>query len=94
VQIKDVFFFTETLNEVEMGESLLFLFEKDIADKDASLSIDSQDSKESKENKESQESQEKTERSERKERIICKTDYETWESVIEYWDSFKYPYRR
>ena len=85
MQIKDVFFFTETLNEVEMGESLLFLFEKDIADKDASLSIDSQDRKESKE---------KTARSERKERIICQTDYATWESVIEYWDSIKYPYRR
>jgi hypothetical protein len=94
VQIKDVFFFTETLKEVEMGETLLFLFEKDIADKEDSLCIDSQDSKESKENKESQESQEKTERIERKERIICQTDYETWESVIEYWDSIKYPYRR
>ena len=28
------------------------------------------------------------------ERIICKTDYETWDSVLEYWDSFKYPYSR
>jgi hypothetical protein len=31
---------------------------------------------------------------ERKERIICQSDYETWESVIEHWDSFKYPYSR
>jgi hypothetical protein len=31
---------------------------------------------------------------ERKERIICQSDYDSWESVIEYWDSFKYPYRR
>lgn len=29
----------------------------------------------------------------RAERIICKSEYETWESVIEYWDSPKYPYR-
>ena len=28
------------------------------------------------------------------ERIICKTDYETWNSVLEYWDSFKFPYSR
>jgi hypothetical protein len=28
------------------------------------------------------------------ERIICKTDYETWDSVLDYWDSFKYPYSR
>ena len=28
------------------------------------------------------------------ERIICKTDYKTWDSVLEYWDSFKYPYSR
>ena len=28
------------------------------------------------------------------ERIICKTDYENWDSVLEYWDSFKYPYSR
>lgn len=97
VQIKDVFFFTETLKEVGMGDTLLFLFEKDITDNDDSLSIDNQDSKDSKEckeNKEKKESQEKTERIERKERIICQTDYETWESVIEYWDSIKYPYRR
>ena len=100
VQIKDVFFFTETVKEVEMGETLLFLFEKDIADNDDSLSIDSQDSKDSKENKENKESKEskeskgKTERIERKERIICQTDYESWESVIEYWDSIKFPYRR
>jgi len=100
VQIKDVFFCTETVKEVEMGETLLFLFEKDIADNDDSLSIDSQDSKDNKENKEnkeskeSQESQGKTERIKRKERIICQTDYESWESVIEYWDSIKFPYRR
>ena len=88
VQIKDVFFFTETLKEVEMGETLLFLFEKNITENDDSLCINSQDSKES------QESKGKKERIERKERIICKTDYEAWESVIEYWDSIKYPYRR
>jgi len=29
VQIKDVFFFNETLKDVEMGESLLLLFEKE-----------------------------------------------------------------
>jgi hypothetical protein len=100
VQIKDVFFFTETVKEVEMGETLLFSFEKDIADNDDSLSIDSPDSKDSKENKDnkespdSPESQGKTARIERKERIICQTDYESWESVIEYWDSIKFPYRR
>jgi hypothetical protein len=88
VQIKDVFFFTETLKEVEMGETLLFLFEKNITENDDSLCINSQDSKES------QESKGKKERIERKERIICKTEYEAWESVIEYWDSIKYPYRR
>jgi hypothetical protein len=28
------------------------------------------------------------------ERIICKTDYECWDYVLEFWDSFKYPYIR
>ena len=27
-------------------------------------------------------------------RIICQTDYETWNSVIDKWNSSKYPYRR
>jgi hypothetical protein len=76
VQIKDVFFFNETLKNVEIGESLLFLFEKEIAVNAENLSIES------------------PERKERKERIICQSDYESWESVIEYWDSIKYPYRR
>jgi hypothetical protein len=30
----------------------------------------------------------------RRERIICKTDYETGVYVLDYWDSFKYPYSR
>jgi hypothetical protein len=89
VQIKDVFFFTETIKEVEMGDYLLFLFEKNITENDDSLCINSKDSKESKESKES-----KGKKFERKERIICQTDYEAWESVIEYWDSIKYPYSR
>lgn len=45
MQIKDVFFLNETLKEVEMGDSLLFLFEKDIAVNDDSLCIDSQERK-------------------------------------------------
>lgn len=73
MQIKDVFFLNETLKENEMGDSLLFLFEKVIAVNADSLCIESQ---------------------ERKERIICQSDYESWESVIEYLYSFKYPYRR
>jgi hypothetical protein len=39
VQIKDVLFFNETLKDVEMGESLLFLFEKEIAVNAESLCI-------------------------------------------------------
>jgi hypothetical protein len=41
VQIKDVFFFNETLKDVEMGESLLFLFKKEIAVNAESLCIES-----------------------------------------------------
>jgi hypothetical protein len=73
VQIKDVFFLNETLKDVEMGNTLLFLFEKVISVNANSLCIDNQI---------------------RTEKIICQSDYETWESVIEYWDSQKYPYRR
>jgi hypothetical protein len=73
VQIKDVFFLNESLNEDEMGDSLLFLFEKVIAVNGDSSGIDSP---------------------EITERIICTSDYESWESVIEHWDSCKYPYSR
>ena len=79
VQIKDVYLFNESLNETKMGESLLFLFEK-VIDGKAEILVDGKG--------ESIDSQE------RKDRIICHSDYETWESVIEHWDSFKYPYSR
>jgi hypothetical protein len=72
VQIKDVFFLNESLKDVEMGNSLLFLFEKVISVNANSFCIESQV---------------------RIEIIICQSEYETWESVIEYWDSHKYPYR-
>lgn len=71
--IKDVFFLNETLKENEMGDYLLFLFEKVIAVNADSLCIESQ---------------------ERKERILCQSDYESWNQLFNLGDSFKYPYRR
>jgi hypothetical protein len=62
-----------------VGNYLLFLFEKVISVHANSLCIDSQRT---------------LPVSGRAERIICQSEDETWESVIEYWDSHKYPYRR
>ena len=77
VQIKDVFFLNKTVNKPEMSDSLLFVFEKVIEVIGDRLCIGI-------------ESKKKKQKKTKKRRIICKSDYETWESVIEHWDSFKY----
>jgi hypothetical protein len=95
VQLIDVFLLNDSLIEVKADstKSLLFLFEKTVTKVSEGVdtfknSLDSTiDSPEN--------SLDSTlDTPEIKERIICHSDYDTWESVIEYWDSFKYPYSR
>jgi hypothetical protein len=89
VKIKDVFLLNENenLNEVDQSKqshqrkSLLFLFEK---------VIELEEEVEVKNNANSLDK----DINYRIERIICKTDYDSWDSVLDYWDSVKYPYIR
>jgi hypothetical protein len=83
VKIKDVFLLNENLNEVDQSNQShqsksLLFLFEKLIEVEVKNNANSWDK----------------DINYRIERIICKTDYETWDSVLEYWDSFKYPYSR